>query len=203
MNVLIVARTKMSGDWRCFGGLAEDGRPVRLLNASGFSWRSNIFFQVGQVWTMDLKPPRQVHPPHTEDVLASGYRFLRDEPDLKEHLLRRIKPWQGGIRRVFEGHLGFSRSGNGYICKRLGIPNHSTGFWIPDRDLVLRDDGKHFDYFEERRRHGLSFVGEEPPPRVLPAGTLIRVSLARWWKPADSAPDFEERCYLQISGWYK
>ena len=40
------------------------------------------------------------------------------------------------------------------------------------------------------------------PIKVIPAGTLVRVSLARWWRPEDSEPNFEERCYLQLSGWY-
>jgi hypothetical protein len=34
---------------------------------------------------------------------------------------------------------------------------------------------------------------------VLEANTLLRLSLARWWQ---QAPELEERCYLQLSGWY-
>ena len=49
---------------------------------------------------------------------------------------------------------------------------------------------------------GLKYVGEESPIKVIPAGTLVRLSLARWWRPEDSEPNFEERCYLQLSGWY-
>ena len=49
---------------------------------------------------------------------------------------------------------------------------------------------------------GLKYVGEESPIKVIPAGTLVRLSLARWWRPEKSEPNFEERCYLQLSGWY-
>ena len=33
----------------------------------------------------------------------------------------------------------------------------------------------------------------------IPLNTLVRISLARWWVPAGMS---EERCYLQLSGWY-
>jgi ATP-dependent DNA helicase RecQ len=36
---------------------------------------------------------------------------------------------------------------------------------------------------------------------VIPAGTLLRVSLAHWWRPAEK-PEEEERCYVQLSGWF-
>lgn len=35
---------------------------------------------------------------------------------------------------------------------------------------------------------------------VIPAETLIRLSLANWWVPEDG--NVERRCYLQLSGWY-
>jgi len=44
------------------------------------------------------------------------------------------------------------------------------------------------------------YVGFEPKVNLIPAGTLMKISLARWWKPEDS--DMSERCYLQLSGWY-
>ncbi len=44
------------------------------------------------------------------------------------------------------------------------------------------------------------YVGFESKVDRIPAGTLMRMSLARWWKPEDS--DMNERCYLQLSGWY-
>ena len=44
-------------------------------------------------------------------------------------------------------------------------------------------------------------MGFAPKINKIPAGTLIRISLARWWKPDDV--DIEHRCYLQLSGWYE
>jgi len=96
--------------------------------------------------------------------------------------------------------LGFTGGNNGYIAERLGVPDYSTGFWIPDRDLKLRDDGTHYDYAKGFFRRGLKYVGEPEAVPTIPAGTLARVSLAGWWKPEDV--DIEERCYLQLSGWF-
>lgn len=202
MNVLIVARTRMSRDRRCIGGLADDGRSVRLLTGAGHHWDTSAPFQVGQVWDVEFQPAQNVVPPHVEDVLASKYDFVREQPALRNHLLGRVAPWRGGIDQVFGGVLGYTSNDNGYVCARLGIPDQSTGFWLPDRDLTLRADDKHYDYRDGRLNRGLSYVGEPAPVSVLPAGTLVRVSLARWWKQEDAAPDFEERCYLQLSGWY-
>jgi hypothetical protein len=87
------------------------------------------------------------------------------------------------------------------VCRDGGVPGQSTGFWIPDRDLVLRDDGKHYDFRSRLGARGLSYVGEPEAKSQLKAGTLLRVSLARWWRPPD-VDDMEERCYLQLSGWF-
>ncbi len=202
MNVLIVARTRMWGDRRCIGGLAADGHSVRLVTATGEHW-SSPEFQVGQIWEVDFTPSTTPVPPHVEDVLVTAQGFVGVQPDLRGHLLSRVRaPWRGGIDQLFGGVVGYTGSGNGYVCARLGVPAHSTGYWLPDRDLVLRGDGKHYDYRDGVSNRGLSYVGEPPPAPILPAGTLVRVSLARWWKPDDAEPDFEERCYLQLSGWY-
>ncbi len=50
-------------------------------------------------------------------------------------------------------------------------------------------------------RYTIPYVGlKENPPEIIPQGTLLRLSLAHWWTPEDA--DTEERCYLQLSGWY-
>ena len=47
----------------------------------------------------------------------------------------------------------------------------------------------------------IKYVGLQPTEDIIPKGTLLRVSLARWWSPNDV--EVENRCYLQLSGWYK
>ncbi len=44
----------------------------------------------------------------------------------------------------------------------------------------------------------ISYVGSAEPLETIEPGSLIRLSLAHWWKPEDSVDD--ERCYLQLSG---
>ncbi len=47
----------------------------------------------------------------------------------------------------------------------------------------------------------LAFVGFQEPIAVIPAGALVRVSLAHWWRP-DGDETAELRCYVQLSGWF-
>ena len=192
----------MGGTSRCIGGIAQDGTSVRLLNNHGGHWDTTAPFQVGQIWDMTYTAVAAPTAPHTEDVLVANYRLVGTQANLRAHLLTRVQPWRGGINQVYGGVLGYTSNNNGYICQRLGVPALSTWFWIPDRDLTLRADDKHYDYPDGYVARGLSYVGEPQPIPALPAGTLIRVSLARWWKPDDAEPDFEERCYLQLSGWF-
>lgn len=43
----------------------------------------------------------------------------------------------------------------------------------------------------------LKFVGFQEHVSRIQAGTIIRLSLANWWDGQG-----EDRCYLQLSGWY-
>lgn len=45
----------------------------------------------------------------------------------------------------------------------------------------------------------LKFVGFQTIIPYIPKGTIIRLSLANWWNGDGSG---EDRCYLQLSGWY-
>ena len=201
MEVLIVGRTRMAGNARCIGGIASDGTSIRLLRADGLHWDASIDFQVGQVWDLTYTVASNPVPPHVEDVVVTGSRHLRDLSDLSRCLCEGIQPWRGGVDQLFDGLVRFTGNDNGYICHRVGVPTRSTWFWVPDRDLVLRSDGRHYDYpVGIGMSRGLVYVGEPPAPARLPAGTLTRVSLARWWSPEDT--DVEERCYVQLSGWF-
>ncbi|MBB3879130.1 hypothetical protein JYA61_10320 [Sphingomonas pseudosanguinis] len=200
MNVLIVGRTKMSGSARCIGGLLPDGSSVRLTKATGH-WDTNTPLQVGQVWDIDFDAATQLNPPHVEDVIVKNASLVSTSNNIAADIRSTITPWKGSIGNIFQGLLGFTGGNNGYISKYRGVPDRSTWFWEPDKDLTLRSDNKHYDYKSFFIKRGLSYVGEVPPIPVIAAGTLVRVSLARWWRP-DDAPDLEERCYLQLSGWF-
>lgn len=201
MEVLVVGRTRMGEGARCIGGIASDGTSLRLMRSDGMQWDASVQIQVGQVWDLTYAPVANCIAPHVEDVLVSGGRYLRDLPNLSVRLLEGVNPWRGGADQLFDGLLRFTGNNNGYISRRVGVPTRSTGFWVPDRNLSLRSDGRHYDYpAGHGLSRGLAYVGEQAPPATLPANTLVRVSLARWWSPNDA--DVEERCYLQLSGWF-
>lgn len=192
----------MAGTSRCIGGIAGDGTPLRLLTSEGANHTATSPFTIGQIWELSCTPRTNIVPPHVEDVLVTGQRFVGQQHNLHQHLLGRVHHWRGSIDTIFGGVLGYTANDNAYVSEPRGVPDQSTGFWIPDRDLVLRDDGRHYDYVYDWTRKGLSYVGEPAPIQAIPAGTLVRVSLARWWKPDNADEALEERCYLQLSGWY-
>jgi hypothetical protein len=172
-RVLIVARTRMSND-ACVGGLALDtNRNVRLLRPGGLHQPQNTSFDKGH--------------------------YIGKQPDLRNFLMQRVQPWQGGPDKLFDGQLVLE-STSGYICRRKGIPNCSVGYWLPDNSLTMTYKNNKPSYqMEYRRAFSIKYVGFSDPIYRIPAGSLIRVSLARWWVPPEAD---EERCYLQLSGWF-
>ena len=199
MKVVIVGRTRMSGSARCIGGLAEDGTSLRLMLKSG-QWDDTSPLHIGSVWDLHFEKHPHILPPHVEDVIVSKGEKVGEIENLRDFIVANASVWRGGIDAIFDGKLGFTGAGNGYVNELRGSPAVSTGFWIPDRDLTLRTDGKHYDYPRFWQKRGLSYVGEPAAANSIRAGTLVRVSLARWWKPEDV--DIEVRCYAQLSGWY-
>ena len=128
--------------------------------------------------------------------------------NMRETLEKRVQIWSGAPSVLFDGLLLFSNT-SAYISQVGGVPNQSTGYWKPNRELILNSrNGKHhyaincsvsLDADFHVKTLSIPYVGCVSPIPVIPKGTLLRVSLARWWPP--SGVD-EERCYLQLSGWY-
>ena len=207
-RVLIVARTRMSND-ACVGGLALDSnRNVRLLRPGGLHQPENTSFDVGQVWELDFHQPSRITPPHVEDVIVTKEHYIGKQPDLRNFLMQRVQTWQGGPDKLFDGLLVLE-SASGYICRRKGIPNCSVGYWLPDNSLTMTYKNNKPSYQMEyrneesrshyRRAFSIKYVGFSDPIYRIPVGSLVRVSLARWWVQSEAD---EERCYLQLSGWY-
>ena len=109
-----------------------------------------------------------------------------------------VKIWRGSTDILFDGHINWTPNGSGYISESGQIPENSVGFWIPDKELTRRDYNEKVRYSYPIRWRNITFVGFQDPLDSIPAGTLVRVSLARWWSPDEN----EERCYLQLSGYY-
>ncbi|PKH06677.1 hypothetical protein CXF93_12330 [Moritella sp. Urea-trap-13] len=124
--------------------------------------------------------------------------FIKRIPDLSTYIQKRVAPFKGCITGLFNNKLGFTRNGSPYINQSNGLPDNSVGFWLTTKELCLVEGKSRYkvkgEYYE------VKYVGLQPAVESIPVGTLVRVSLARWWSPAPE--EFEERCYMQLSGWY-
>lgn len=202
MDVIIVSKTHMSSA-ACVGGVLANGRFVRLLDSNGYNQDSDTELEVGDVYTITFSERNDIRPPHVEDILLDSmehkFSFSTIEK-MVEYLTDKLKVkiWRGSTEILFDGKLQWTNSGSGFISESGEIPDNSVGFWIPDKDLTRRDYNEKVRYSYPIRWRNISFVGFQNPVDRIPAGTLVRVSLARWWSPNED----EERCYLQLSGWY-
>lgn len=204
MKVVIVSKTHMSNA-ACVGGLTPSGRSLRLLNENGFNHPKDTDYNIRQVWNLGFTERRELHNPHVEDVLVTSRSFvgdLRNDMTMLDLVQRAgMNIWNGRPDNLFEGLLCWTNGGSGYISQEGEIPEQSVGFWQPDEDLTLRTafNKIRYDYHSVDGRRSLPYTGFEEPVDTIPAGTLVRVSLARWW---DRDGETEPRCSLQLSGWY-
>jgi ATP-dependent DNA helicase RecQ len=202
MRVLIVAKTRRGGG-ACVGGIAEDGRSVRLIaHDAATNERAGLEYEVGEVWDLECAPDRHIIPPHVENIIVLHARRLKRSANLLSAIQRYLPPVCGGPEGLFAGLAQATSVGSLYIAERTGLPQRSTMFWRPDQPLQLDGEGKRLRYRYPTNDGGrtLTFVGFQEPLPVIPAGTLLRVSLAHWWRPKDR-PDEELRCFVQLSGW--
>lgn len=200
-KVVITSKTRMSQGY-CVGGFdVSQKKYIRLLKSTGKNQGYDTDFEVGELWRLSYTPQENVTPPHVEDVLVTNQIYIRPITDLSDYIQRRITPYVGCITGLFESTVGFTQNGGPYINGVKGLPTNSVGFWLVPKELEMVEtpDGK-IRYKVKGEKYGLPFVGLQKPVESIPAGTLVRVSLARWWAPKDS--DFEKRCYVQLSGWY-
>ncbi|HWQ91747.1 MAG TPA: RecQ family ATP-dependent DNA helicase, partial [Clostridia bacterium] len=203
MKVLIVAKTRR-GLGACVGGMTQNGRSVRLVAVdAATNERAGLEYGVGEVWELETAPVSAILPPHIEDVLVLSAQRLRLSDKIEETIRRFMPPVSGGPDQLFQGLTQATGTGGLYVTERTGIPDRSTMFWVPDQPLELDYEGKRIRYRYPTSDGGraLTFVGFQEPLSRIPAGALLRVSLAHRWRPQDK-PQEELRCFLQISGWF-
>ena len=203
MEILITSKTH-KGQAACVGGMIiSNNQFVRLLNPENRDQPGNTNFNVGDIWDIEFIERKDVIPPHIEDIIISSKNYLRHIENISDFILNsRVKIFIGSPSQIFNGMLGWTGNGGGYIENRDNLPMNSVGFWISDRNLEI--DGNYYLYNSDNHFNPikkLKFVGFQPTVKIIPAGTLMRISLARWWKPKDV--EMNERCYLQLSGWYE
>jgi len=202
MKVLIVAKTRM-GAGACVGGIAlDDGRSVRLIDAYAEAHEGGgMHYAVGEIWEIEAEVP-EVEAPHVEDVRVLSSRRVGRQRDVAAVVEAYMAPATGSIDTVFAGRLQRAAGGALYVSDAGGLPPFSTCFWRPDRPLrrVETEHRIRYVYPGDEGDCSFVFVGFQEPVAELPAGTLLRLSLTRRWRP-DNRPDFELRCYAQLSGW--
>lgn len=205
MDVIIVSKTHMSNA-ACVGAISGNGKFVRLLDENGYNQDIGTSLKIGDVWTINYQERPNKTTPHIEDILVSNMTFKFSFNSIREMITYlkeklKIKIWRGSPDILFDGKLNWTNSGSGYINKENGICENSVGFWISDRDLTKRIfyEKTRYNYPNINGWRSLPYVGYGTEVDIIPAGTLIRISLARWW---DTNGTTEERCSLQLSGWY-
>lgn len=201
-DVLIVSKTKMGKTGCCIGGiLIPEMKSVRLLNEDGSYHGLNTEYKIGQIYSVQYKEPDKLVPPHVENILITSKQLVKETKVfdiIKKEQLQKIL-WEGNPNSIFQGCIKKTGSNNGYISKD-SIPEASTGFWMPDKDLSFTNNNHYRYYTAEDNYCAFKYVGFDAPIDKIPARTIVRVSLAKWWAPEDII--IEKRCYLQISGWY-
>jgi ATP-dependent DNA helicase RecQ len=203
MKVLIVAKTRR-GSGACVGAISFRGPSLRLEAAdAALDEMAGLEFEVGEVWEVEGQPAAEVIPPHVENFIVSAKRRLAIMDDMTCFITNHMPPVEGSIEQLYNGFLGATRAGALYVSEQLGIPPCSTMFWVPDRPLQLDASAKRLRYCypTDNGNRTLTFVGFQEPLDVIEPGTLLRVSLAHWWRPKEK-PDGELRCYVQLSGWF-
>jgi hypothetical protein len=122
---------------------------------------------------------------------------------------------QGSPRRLFNGRLTFGAHPLGtssslpptpFLSRHTPTPERSLELWWTDRALtrnIQRRDDKESTYLigpspspEETAIKAL-YAGFDDPGLIVPAGSLVSLSLARWSNPEGSDRRWE-RCYLQV-----
>ena len=203
MKVLIVAKTRM-GKGACIGGITQDGESVRLIPADiDVHDGAGQEYEVGDLWEVEATPAPDIIPPHVENIIVHKKRRLPPLRDPITIIEKYMPPKVGGPAELYEGLTQATPNGSLYIAESSGLPPYSTTFWRTDQPLVLDTTGKRvrYRYSTEDGGHTFTFVGFQEPLRIIPAGTLLRVSLAHLWRPKDDSTT-EYRCYVQLSGWF-
>ena len=215
MKVWIVAKIYKKG-YVWVHGLTEENQNVRLLQAEGSFPAKQSRFSVGQIWDLAFHKASQIEPPHSEDVIVTGWKYLGEEAYLRDVLMEKATLWKGDMDQLFNGFLiSIMYDNKPFISGRTKFPHISMGFWLPDAPLIKWHLQKGFSspeqlfyrYYTPDAERFIEYKGFAKPIFKIPEQTLVHVFLSNWWTPGNLfAPSkdsmVERRCYLQISDWY-
>lgn len=188
----------------CVGAhdLDAEFRSLRLLTKSGMNLREEDDIGPGEIWELDYTPHAEPDPPHVEDVLVgSGRRIEKVSADeLRKTILDHESPWAGSSEELFERTVAGTPNGRLYVPSEGPLPTRSTGYWMPDAELIKRIsfEKAKFLYLGDSPLNEFVWVGMTEAPVRIEQGTLVRVSLARWFSPGSAPAGY----YVNISDTY-
>lgn len=184
VKILILSKTKY-GNLFCMGGvILNNNQLVRLTDRFGNYQPADTDLKIGNIIEGEIEQCNSLIPPHIENVILLNYEIVDKENDLKNFILNSgLDIYNGNVEGLFDGLLKWTFNGSGYYDNQEKAPKNSVGFLITDTDLVLF--GKYYKITDNNKK--ISYVGCEPPIEILPKGTLLRVSLSKWFYP-DMAP---------------
>lgn len=209
-EVVIVGVTHARDNRVCVGALDAAGRSYRLHDADQEFRSGDSPPAIGERWVIKYEAAPDT-PPHVEDVHVHE---LRKRPGVNptRFIDDHARVHDGPIEHLFLGALvPDPKSNRGKLCLAPGrVPGFSVQFCRVDRDLWLDTfetpyGNKIYSYrAAEQPQFAVKYVGvRRPPAEWLDAGTLVRFSLAKWWKPSSSPDEEPEVCSLQLSGWFE
>lgn len=203
MNAVVIAKTHM-GKNICVGAVnADTGELLRLVPHDGSNYHSwqDFSHDIGDLVVITGMAASSVEAPHVEDFIVDKCTSTgKQAKDIPAWLRKRCMIWKGNRSCLFGGRLKFTSWGKGHVDRGDPLPDHSVGFWELPADFTLLPG--------EKKRFSLAgplsvnapYVGLGEPPEKILKGSLVRVSLSRWWAPNDGG--MPEACWLQISGHY-
>jgi hypothetical protein len=193
-------QTTLGPAWQGNGDLA-DFRSLRLFRHDGSYLDEHARLEVGDVWELDYTQPAGAVAPHLEDVLvrAEGARKLGRDDDLGALVRERDVFWHAP-EELFDGCLNFTARGSAYVPAAGPLPGRGTGYWQPNRDLMLYtvNDKPRYRWTGGGVLLSINLCGSAPAEPAIPAGALVRLSLSRLFAPPDGPAGF----WLQLSGWF-
>ncbi|QLZ60450.1 hypothetical protein HV079_15425 [Citrobacter freundii] len=199
-DVIILSRTKMSGDKICVGGLdLNSGKMLRLLDNRARALTSAYPYSIGETYSIEFAERYQVAAPHVEDVAVYDYSLAKsfNKVDL-DTIVHKHSDTYNNLSELFSGKLHWQNS-KGYALES-DPPEFSVQ--IAKINKILVRNGTDFQEFGSFNPRKVKYVGEldinRLPSRINP-GTPIRFSLARPW---DKDNNGIKVCYLQLSGVY-
>lgn len=211
-KVLIISKTRMQDDRVCVGAIDLDNkRSIRLLNSNGFHETIHECpYELLTIWEIKYNKISKRSAPHLEDVAVLHRTNTHISVKLNElpkfHIYYyNLKLYSSSLLRTFDEKLSSTDGGSLYINNTKGVTKYSTCFWICDKDLKKNRFSTErkikYDYQDDDGRYyHITYVGIENSPDIIKKGTLVRLSLAHWWHPENT--DIEDRCYLQLSGFF-